>query len=174
MVDRLSHYKIAKVLEVEDLSNKPLKACQVDLGDDSENPITIVTKAANIRVGDSYYVIAPIGSIVEINGEEITVSKRSIGGRASHGVFCDAPMLGWSGGAAGQAVYLDEKTYELGSPPPVERPRSKIPQAATTVVDAPITDGLFAPKLSKEEKKRLAAEKRAAKKAAKEAASAKS
>ncbi len=37
--------------------------------------------------------------------------------------LCDAPMLGWTGGAAGQLVTLEEG--EIGATPPAERPVRK-------------------------------------------------
>ena len=57
------------------------------------------------------------------NGEEeIVIKKASVGGQASFGMVCDCPMLGWKGGAAGTAALLPE-SFEIGGPPPPERPR---------------------------------------------------
>ena len=77
-------------------------------------------------------------------------------------------MLGWSGGAAGLAVQIPEQ-FELGSAPPASKPRGKGGDESKEELPQQEVQGLFEKKLTKEEKKKLAAEKRAAKKAAKEA-----
>ena len=89
-------YLVGQVLSLEALSGK-LKKRQVDIG--QENPLTIVTNAPNVRE-NSRVIVATVGSIV--NGEE--VKAVSVGGCKSHGMLCDAPMLGWAGGGAGTAV----------------------------------------------------------------------
>jgi hypothetical protein len=61
-------------------------------------------------------------------------------------------------------AYLDD-SYEVGSAPPASKPRPKQQQQQAST--EPVTNGLFERKLTKEEKKRLAAEKRAARKVAK-------
>ena len=61
---RLSLYKVGVVLSVEDCpgggggggggkggGNKKLRACKVDVGSSSDDPITVVTAAPNVRVG---------------------------------------------------------------------------------------------------------------------------
>ena len=62
-------------------------------------------------------------------------------------------------------AYLDD-SYEVGSAPPASKPRPKQQQQQQASTE-PVTNGLFERKLTKEEKKRLAAEKRAARKVAK-------
>lgn len=52
MVD-LSGYKVGVILSLEDTGGKggkPLKACKVNVGDES-NPVTVVTAAPNVRQG---------------------------------------------------------------------------------------------------------------------------
>mmetsp|Transcript_31946 Transcript_31946/g.48600 ORF Transcript_31946/g.48600 Transcript_31946/m.48600 type:complete len:172 (+) Transcript_31946:67-582(+) len=165
MVD-ISEYKVGAVLSIEESAKKggkTLKICSVDIG--SEKSITVVTSAPNVRNG-SRVVVAPAGStIINDEGEDMKVEKTSVGGIMSHGMLCDSTMLGWSGGAAGVAVQVPE-SVALGEAPPPSKPRPKEEESALT---GPVQDGLFKPKLTKEEKKKLAAEKRAAKKAAKAA-----
>eukprot|EP00546_Thalassionema_frauenfeldii_P006364 CAMPEP_0178926366 /NCGR_PEP_ID=MMETSP0786-20121207/18491_1 /TAXON_ID=186022 /ORGANISM="Thalassionema frauenfeldii, Strain CCMP 1798" /LENGTH=166 /DNA_ID=CAMNT_0020601477 /DNA_START=100 /DNA_END=597 /DNA_ORIENTATION=+ len=166
MVD-ISEYNVGVILSIEESTKKGgkvLKICSVDIG--SENPITVVTSAPNVRDG-SRVVVAPSGStIINDEGEEMKVEKTSVGGVMSHGMLCDSKMLGWSGGAAGVAVQVPDN-FPLGAAPPSSKPRPK--EEESSVSTAPVQDGLFQPKLSKEERKKLAAEKRAAKKAAKAA-----
>ena len=165
MVD-ISEYKVGVVLSVEDSGKKggkPLKICSVNIGDDE--PVTIVTSAPNVRDG-SRVVVAPAGTtVMNDEGEEMQVTKTSVGGTMSAGMLCDSKMLGWSGGAAGVAVQVPE-SIAIGEAPPASKPRPKGEEEAAPA--GPVTDGLFERKLTKEEKKKLAAEKRAAKKAAKE------
>jgi hypothetical protein len=116
-------------------------------------------------------VVAVEGSkFINEEGEEILVKKTAVGGVMSEGMFCDSRMLGWSGGAEGVAAQIPD-SVDIGSAPPVTKPRSK------TVVqfekekepDVPAVEvkPLFEKKLTKEEKKKLAEEKRKARKAAK-------
>ena len=108
---------VGAVLSVEELSGK-LKACSVDVG---AAELTVVTNA-NVSEGARIVVAkarqdcrcAPkrhrlslacawqVGAAV---GDE-RVSKRSMGGRVSEGMLCDAPMLGWQGGGAGAAALV--------------------------------------------------------------------
>jgi hypothetical protein len=109
-------------------------------------------------------------TFVNDDGEEITVKKTSVGGVMSDGLFCDSKMLGWPGGAEGVAAQIPD-SVAIGDSPPESKPRSGKP---TSEVEPPASaegQGLFEKKLSKEEKKRLAEEKRKAKRAAKEAIS---
>ena len=61
---------------------------------------------------------AQVGAAV---GDE-RVAKRSMGGRVSEGMLCDAPMLGWQGGGAGAAA-LVPPAFAPGDRPPERRPR---------------------------------------------------
>ncbi len=56
------------------------------------------------------------------SGEEVAVKKATVGGAPSEGMLCDAPMLGWVGGGAGNAALVPD-TFALGAPPPDKRPR---------------------------------------------------
>lgn len=166
MVDR-SEYKVGLVLSCEESANKkgnkPLKILRVNVGNGEEDGIPVITNAPNVRVG-SRIVVAMAGStVLDEEGEEITLTKTTIAGHPSHAMICDSKMLGWSGGAEGVAAQIDD-SFEIGSAPPASKPR---PKQEEEVPAGPVTDGLFERKLTKEEKKKLAAEKRAARKAAK-------
>jgi tRNA-binding EMAP/Myf-like protein len=117
--------------------------------------------------------VAPVGStVLDESGEEILIQKTSVGGIMSEGMLCDARMLGWVGGAEGIAAQIPD-SFPLGSAPPATKPRT---DAANSDVSShqqlPAVDvqPLFEKKLTKEEKKKIADEKRKAKKLAKEAA----
>lgn len=167
----VSQYKVGLIQSVNEAASKgaggkALRVCTVDVGEDS-GVITVVTSAPNVRDG-SRVAVAPAGSTVMTEaGEELTVKRTSVGGIMSEGMLCDSRMLGWSGGASGIAVQIPE-SFPLGSSPPPTKPRPNGPDAEADP-SGPVTGGLFERKLTKEEKKKLAAEKRAAKKAAKEA-----
>lgn len=170
MVD-ISEYKVGVILSAEDSAknkagSKALKICSINIGEG--DPLTVVTSAPNVRDG-SRIVVAPIGStVLTEEGEELKVTKTSVGGVMSEGMLCDSRMLGWTGGAAGIAVQVPE-SLDLGSSPPATKPRPNEGKGEEDLATAgPVTGGLFERKLTKEEKKKLAAEKRAAKKAAKE------
>jgi hypothetical protein len=117
-------------------------------------------------------VVAPVGStVLDTTGEEILIQKTSVGGTMSEGMFCDSRMLGWVGGADGIAAQIPE-SFPIGSAPPETKPRSDaitnndVPSQQLPAVEV---KPLFEKKLTKEEKKKLADEKRKAKKTAKEA-----
>jgi len=130
--------------------------------------VTVVTNATNVREG-SRVAVAPSGtSVMSEEGEEMELKPTSVGGVMSEGMFCDARMLGWSGGAAGLAVQIPDD-YAVGSAPPASKPRRGGDESEEAAVPAAAAPGLFEKKLTKEEKKKLAEEKRKAKKAAKEA-----
>lgn len=124
-------------------------------------PKRIVTNAPNVveaKVGHCV-VVALEGA--EMHGE--IVKRTSVGGRMSEGMLCDSRMLGWAGGGAGVAVFLQG---DVGAAPPTERPRP----ANAPGPDIPVAEGLFEKKLSKEEKKIKAQAARDARKAKKLAA----
>jgi tRNA-binding EMAP/Myf-like protein len=114
--------------------------------------------------------VAPIGStVIAENGEELVISKTTVGGSISEGMICDSRMLGWSGGASGIAVQIPADV-QLGSVPPRSRPRQVTASPESTIeTSAEPAPGLFERKLTKEEKKKLAEERKTARKAAKEA-----
>ena len=167
MVD-VSAYKVGVVLSLDECGmarGKPLKACKVNVGGES-NPVTIVTSASNVREG-SRVAVAPSGTtVLNEEGEEMMLKDTTVGGVVSEGVLCDSRMLGWQGGAEGLAVQIPEN-FELGSAPPSSKPRGGKEPSQEEIPPTEVK-GLFEKKLTKEEKKKLAAEKRAAKKAGKE------
>lgn len=166
-----SKYKVGIVLSVENKTSsgkKPLKVCVINVG--GAESITVVTSATNVREG-SRIVVAPVGSTVLNNeGEEITLKKSPVGGIPSEGMFCDAAMLGWGSGAAGIAAQVPD-SCEPGTAPPPTKPGAPPRADAGSTESVPATEvkGLFEKKLTKEEKKKIAEERRKAKKAAKEA-----
>lgn len=116
-------------------------------------------------------VVAPIGStIINDEGEEQILKKTSVGGVPSEGMFCDAKMLGWGAGAVGIAAQVPD-SYEPGMSPPQTKPGAPKNDSTGGGESLPAVEvkGLFEKKLTKEEKKKLADEKRKARKAAKEA-----
>mmetsp|Transcript_15559 Transcript_15559/g.33616 ORF Transcript_15559/g.33616 Transcript_15559/m.33616 type:complete len:175 (-) Transcript_15559:1420-1944(-) len=165
-----SSYKVGLVLSVDDKSSKggkTLKACSVDIG--NEEPVTVVTAASNVREG-SRIVIAPVGStIINDEGEEQTLTKATVGGIPSEGMFCDARMLGWGSGSAGIAAQVPD-SFNPGDAPPKTKPGAPGSKSEEASVPSVEVQGLFEKKLSKEEKKALAAKKREEKRKAKEAA----
>ena len=170
MVDT-SQYKVGIVLSVENKGasgQKPLKVCSVNIGNDDGEPITVVTNAVNVREG-SQLVVAPIGStVVNDEGEEITISKTSVGGHVSEGMFCDSRMLGWGTGSVGLAAQVPE-SCDVGMTPPTSKPGVPPPASSSTSEGMPEVEvqGLFERKLTKEEKKLAAEAKRKARKEAK-------
>jgi hypothetical protein len=117
--------------------------------------------------------VAPVGSkFLDDSGEEVVVKKTSVGGVMSEGMFCDARMLGWIGGAEGVAAQIPD-SVEIGSAPPDTKPRSdkavSFEKEKEPAIPAVEVKPLFEKKLTKDEKKKLAEEKRNARKAAKEA-----
>mmetsp|Transcript_1313 Transcript_1313/g.3363 ORF Transcript_1313/g.3363 Transcript_1313/m.3363 type:complete len:161 (-) Transcript_1313:39-521(-) len=150
---------VAEVVSVTTIPGKDKVREVVVRIDEAGAERTIVTNAPNVleeKVGQRL-VVALEGA--EVRGLDEPVKKATVAGRPSEGMICDSRMLGWSGGGAGVAVFLDG--IDVGSPPPAERPR---PKAA----DVPaVTDGLFEKKPSKEEKKAAAKAAREARKAKK-------
>lgn len=169
MADDLAGYLAGLVLECEGVKGKDkLKELKVDVGQDE--PLTIVTNAANVEVGKRV-VVATIGASLK---DESKVKKAMVGGVTSEGMLCDGPMLGWQGGGAGAAALLPE-SFKPGEAPPRSRPRldgggdDDAPAAPAAKSTGPGVDSLFEKKLTKEEKK-AAQEKKKAERAAKKAA----
>eukprot|EP00559_Dactyliosolen_fragilissimus_P005260 CAMPEP_0184861944 /NCGR_PEP_ID=MMETSP0580-20130426/6519_1 /TAXON_ID=1118495 /ORGANISM="Dactyliosolen fragilissimus" /LENGTH=176 /DNA_ID=CAMNT_0027359627 /DNA_START=31 /DNA_END=561 /DNA_ORIENTATION=- len=167
----VSQYKVGRVISLEGCgsckskSGKALKACKVDIG--NEDPILVVTSASNVREGSRVAVALEGTTFKDGEGEIRTVTRASVGGVVSEGMFCDSFMLGWSGGGKGVAAQLPDY-FEIGSAPPSSKPRPKEPEPEPEPVNIPVP-GLYEKKLSKEERKKLAEEKRKARKAAKAA-----
>jgi hypothetical protein len=106
--------------------------------------------------------------VITDEGEELKVEKTTVGGTMSHGMLCDSKMLGWSGGAAVAAVQVPE-SIAIGEAPPASKPGPRVSfYIEEEAAPGPVTEPLYEKKLTKEEKKKLAVDKRAAKKAAKE------
>jgi tRNA-binding EMAP/Myf-like protein len=177
----ISQYKVGIVLSVEEIksnnNNKTLRSCLVNVGQENDEPVTIVTSASNVRPGSRVAVALAGSCVINEEGEEMTVKKTIVSGISSDGMLCDSRMLGWSGGAAGVAAQMPD-SIPLGEAPPSTKPSrpnnngQQEQQQQQQQQDATSAPGLFEKKLTKEEKKKLAEEKRKAKKAAKEAKSA--
>jgi tRNA-binding EMAP/Myf-like protein len=165
----ISEYRVGVVESMQESGGKgtkALKICMVDIGD-AGNLITVVTSASNVRV-KSRLAVAPVGStVLTLEGEGLLITKTSVSGVMSEGMFCDSKMLGWVGGSEGIAAQIDE-SVPVGAPPPLNKPRPKHEKVETTLEESEVK-GLFEKKLTKEEKKKLAEEKKKARKAAKEA-----
>mmetsp|Transcript_48682 Transcript_48682/g.72240 ORF Transcript_48682/g.72240 Transcript_48682/m.72240 type:complete len:188 (+) Transcript_48682:174-737(+) len=183
MVDT-SEYRVGVIQSLEGCGNckskvgKALKACRVLIDpNDNDESIMVVTSASNVREG-SRIVVAPIGSsFLGPEGESRLVKRATIGGVISEGMFCDSHMLGWSGGGKGVAAQVPD-SFPIGSAPPSSKPRKdkeiEDELAKEQEIQTKEPEGLFEKKLSKEEKKKLAEEKRKARKAAKAAKAAES
>uniref|UniRef100_A0A7S0U7M3 tRNA-binding domain-containing protein n=1 Tax=Hemiselmis andersenii TaxID=464988 RepID=A0A7S0U7M3_HEMAN len=118
---KYANYKIGIVKSVEDKGK--LKVCKVDVGGGEGKELQVVTNAKHVAV-DEKVVVATEGAIVPAGGDPdsaTVVAKTNVGGTPSFGMLCDCPMLGWTGGAAGITVKLEEG--EVGGAPPSERPR---------------------------------------------------
>jgi tRNA-binding EMAP/Myf-like protein len=171
--DWISKYKVGvveSIVESGGKGTKALKICQVDIGLD--NLITVVTSAPNVRL-HSRLAVAPIGStVLSPSGENegLLITKTSIGGVMSEGMFCDSTMLAWDGGSYGIAAQIDV-AIPIGDPPPGKKPRPKHEVNTTELAESNV-EGLFKKKLTKDEKKKLNDEKKKLRKAAKEAAAA--
>ena len=102
----------------EPVANKDkLTKLKIAVGDGVD--VTIVTNAKYCDVG-KLVVVARVGAVVATMEEP--VGKATVGGVKSEGMLCDCPMLGWSGGAAGQAVFLPD-SFSPGDKPPASRPK---------------------------------------------------
>ena len=166
----INDYRVGVVESMQESGGKgtkALKICQVDIGAADGNLITVVTSAPNVR-DKSRLAVAPVGStVLTATGEGLIITKTSVGGVMSEGMFCDARMLAWAGGTVGIAAQIDP-SVPIGAPPPLHKPRPQHEKAETALEESQV-QGLFEKKLTKEEKKKLAEEKKKARKAAKEA-----
>ena len=66
-------------------------------------------------------VVACEGAVLK---DGTTVKPTVVGGVKSFGILCDNPMLGWTGGGAGNAALVPD-SCEIGCIPPETRPRLK-------------------------------------------------
>ena len=166
----IAEYKVGVVESIEESGGKgtkALKICKVDIGAADGNLITVVTSAPNVRA-KSRLAVAPVGStVLTPQGEGMVITKTSVGGVMSEGMFCDAKMLAWEGGTEKIAAQIDA-SIPVGASPPLNKPRPQHGKEETALPESQV-QGLFEKKLTKEEKKKLAEEKKKARKAAKEA-----
>ena len=152
---------VGRVLELEGVSGKDkLKQLKVDIGAGGE-PLQIVTSAPNIVV-DSLCVVATVGATVSLGGEDVEVKEAVVGGVKSTGMLCDAPMLGWQGGGAGNAA-LVPTSFAPGDAPPDKRPRMDGDSDAKKTAEVEVVMS------AKDKRKAEAAAKKAAREAAKAA-----
>ena len=105
-------------------------------------------------------------SVLGDDGEMMEVTKATVGGVISEGMLCDSRMLGWAGGAKGIAVNLPD-SFKCGEKPQSSKPRPGEGSTTPAAEESTAIPGLFEKKLTKEEKKKLAAERKAKRKAAK-------
>ena len=79
------HYKVGKILEVEEMK-PPLKKVRVQVTDNEDEALQIVTNAKHVAEGDLVVVacedaMVPAGSQTEEDGGQgIKVAKTSVGG----------------------------------------------------------------------------------------------
>lgn len=127
---KYSHYKIGRIVRVEPVAkNKGLKICHVDVLNNEEDLLPVVTNAKYAEAGWKV-VVACIGAVVPAgatwSGEDddtaVKVAKRNVSGVESRGMLCDCQMLGWAGGAQGFIAQLPD-SFNVGDAPPDSRPR---------------------------------------------------
>ena len=56
----VSQYKVGVVISVQECgksNNKPLRSCQVNVGDGVDQKVTVVTSASNVREGSRYVLV---------------------------------------------------------------------------------------------------------------------
>jgi tRNA-binding EMAP/Myf-like protein len=157
-------YVVGLVVTVNELSDK-LKHCIIDVGGASH--INVVTNAPNVakRTEGKKVIVAPVG--VSVGDDK--VEKRNVGGVLSEGMLLDCPGMGWTGGAAGNAVLVPD-SHASGSKPPLHRPRGDVPEGPGQGAAAELSTASSAgadKKAAKEAAKAAAAAKREAKKAEK-------
>eukprot|EP00656_Telonema_subtile_P035163 TRINITY_DN39155_c0_g1_i2.p1 TRINITY_DN39155_c0_g1~~TRINITY_DN39155_c0_g1_i2.p1 ORF type:complete len:166 (-),score=36.91 TRINITY_DN39155_c0_g1_i2:208-705(-) len=124
---KFDNYAVGAVVDCEPVPKKDkLHVLTVDVGEGE--PIPVVTNAFKGSSEDVLQyiksrkvVVAKIGAVVEMDGEEIAVAKTTVGGKVSRGMICDSVMLGWAGGSAGTAVLLPEG-FDIGAAPPADKP----------------------------------------------------
>ncbi|KAG1668985.1 hypothetical protein FOA52_000578 [Chlamydomonas sp. UWO 241] len=120
--DPYSGFVVGLIVSAEKVAGKDkLSVVKVDVGGDE--PLQVVTNAPNAVEG-ARVVVAMVGSKVKgESGEGEEVKKGPVGGAMSHGMLCNAPMLGWKGGDNKAAATLPGDAFAVGSRPPESRPR---------------------------------------------------
>eukprot|EP00519_Triparma_laevis_P004443 CAMPEP_0182515600 /NCGR_PEP_ID=MMETSP1321-20130603/38478_1 /TAXON_ID=91990 /ORGANISM="Bolidomonas sp., Strain RCC1657" /LENGTH=169 /DNA_ID=CAMNT_0024723047 /DNA_START=131 /DNA_END=636 /DNA_ORIENTATION=+ len=158
-----TNYKVGVVTSLTDLKSsggKPLRSLLIDIG--SEDPITVVTNAPNVRE-NTRLVVATVGAVIPCNidpedDDAVVISRTSVGGVMSEGMVCDSKMLNWVGGGEGVAVQVPS-TFELGSEPPTSKPRMDGGNNPSSRLEEEMeglkveAEPLFEKKMTKEEKK---------------------
>ncbi|KAJ3099321.1 hypothetical protein HDU96_010742 [Phlyctochytrium bullatum] len=119
---RYSGYKVGLIQSIEAIPKTKLKALSIDIG--GPETIAVVTNGKNINEVGVKVVVATIGALVNVDGEDIQVKKSTVGGKKSEGILCDSVMLGWKGGGAGTAVILPSE-FAVGGEPPAQKPRNQ-------------------------------------------------
>jgi tRNA-binding EMAP/Myf-like protein len=153
MVD-ISEYKVGVIVSLEELptksGGKALRLCTVKVGpnDNDDDLVPVVTSAPNVREQSRVAVALAGSTVLTDDGEELKLTKTTVGGKMSHGMLCDSKMLGWSGGASGVAVQIPDD-IAIGSSPPSSKPRPKGDTDNDEGAGGPPTGGLFERKLSK-------------------------
>jgi tRNA-binding EMAP/Myf-like protein len=120
--------RVGRLLTVAAVAGKEkLSVVEIDVGlEGDDSTIPVVTNAKYVSKGD-LVVVATIGAVVpaganpEQDVDSFVVKKSSVGGRASCGVLCDAPMLCWERGTKGLLVKLSTSSV-VGAAPPAENP----------------------------------------------------
>jgi tRNA-binding EMAP/Myf-like protein len=113
---------VALVLSLAPVPGKDkLRVATLDVGDGAAAPVVVVTSAPNVAVGARVVVALPGATVRGADGD-VDVKAATVGGVKSSGMLCDAPMLGWVGGGAGNAALCGAESA-LGSAPPAARPR---------------------------------------------------
>ena len=150
---------VCGVVEACEKASGKFVKLSVNIGD--EVPLTIATNWDGVGEG-SRVCIAVVGSFVA----DVEVTPVERGGVTSQGLLCDAAMLGWAGGAAGAAVLLPT-SFSPGDPAPHEKPRRAAANGEDPRDPNAGSEALFGPVLSKEDKKKAAAAKKAEREARK-------
>ena len=115
-------FVVGLIVEVSLVPGKDkLSKLLVDIGLASGS-IQICSNAPHLEPGQ-HVVVVTIGATVNLDGEEVKVSKAVVGGVTSSGMLANSSMLGWKGGDQKQAVRLDPIEFPVGSKPPSSRPR---------------------------------------------------
>ena len=120
---KYTNYKVGKIIEVEEMK-PPLKKVKVQVSDNEDEALQIVTNAKHVAE-DDMVVVACEGALVPAGKTEedgaIVVAKTSVGGQSSQGILCDGVMLDWVGGANGVLVKIEG--VDIGGRPPMAKPR---------------------------------------------------
>lgn len=122
---KYSNYCVAKVVSVTPLKGTKLKQIKLDIGsakdEDEEELLQVVTDSKHVEQGE-LVVVARVGAIVPAGADPASgtvVEKTTLGGQASHGILCDAAMLGWKGTTGIRVRLAPESGCKVGRAPPL-------------------------------------------------------